>query len=173
MEQLQLSAPAILSLFETDKQQRSSFVQKLVEAIEDGDINPLEAHLQLKAMEDIISSLTNRDEAKNKLNYEYAKRYHRLLMDEVDKYGKAFEFHQSKITIGEVGTKYDYSVCNDPELTELQSRLDALSEQVKAKQKFLHTIPEEGLQKVTEDGEVITLYRPTKTSTTSLKVSLK
>lgn len=172
MEQVQLSAPAILSLFQTDKAQRSSFVQKLVEAIEDGDINPLDAHLQLKAMEDIINSLTNKDEAKNKLNHEYAKRYHSLLMEEVDKHGKQFEYHQSKITIGEVGTKYDYSVCNDPELEEMQKQLEEMQGKVKAKQKFLQTLPEEGIQKVTEEGEVIMLYKPTKTSTTSLKVTL-
>ena len=55
----------ILSLFETSKDERSGFVIDLVDRMSNGEIDPLKVHIQVKAMEDIISRLTVRDEKKN------------------------------------------------------------------------------------------------------------
>ena len=168
-----LTAPSIMALFETNKEQRSAFVQKFVEAMEEGQVNPLDAHLQLKAMEDIINSLLTKDPAKNKLNHQYASIYMDAVMSEAEKHGKSFELHQSKISIGEAGVKYDFSICNDPEWDDLNSQIEVLKGQIKDRETFLKTVPYKGLELVTEEGEVLTIYPPKKTSTTVLKVTLR
>lgn len=170
---MQLTATSILALFETNKEQRSDFVRLIVEAVERGEISPLKAHLQVKGMEDIISSLTSLDEKKNS-NFEYAKRYRKELLNEADLYGKKFDLFHGKFDVKEVGTKYDYSECNDPELIELAIAAEKASEALKARQKFLQNVPESGAIITNEEtGETSTVYRPKKTSTTAVTVTLK
>lgn len=151
----------ILSLFETNKAQRQDFISKTIEAIEEGGANPLKVHLQIKAAEDIIKGLTSNE------------KYRNLILDEASKNGKAFELYNAKFSIKETGSKYDYAQCGDNELEQMQAQMDALSEKIKARQKFLQNIPESGLAEVNEEtGDVNTLYRPTKSSTTSVTVQL-
>lgn len=173
MEHIQLTATSILALFETNAIERVSFVEKTVEAIESGEVSVLKIHLQIKAMEDIITSLTSLDEKKNK-NVLFAKRYRKELLNEADTYGKKFDLFNAKFSVGETGTKYDYSICGDDKLINLLSELDQLKAKVDARQKFLQNIPEKGITELDEEtGEAITIYRPKKTSTTAVSVSLK
>lgn len=173
MEQTQLTATSILALFETNKEQRSDFARLIVEAIEKGEINPLKAHLQIKGMEDIISSLTVVDEKKNS-NFEYAKRYRQELLNVAGLYGKKFDLFHGKFDVKEVGTKYDYSECNDSKLLELETALEKASNELKARQKFLQNVPESGaIITDNETGDTYTIYRPKKTSTTAVTVTLK
>lgn len=170
---MQISATSILALFETNKEQRSDFVRLIVESIEKGEISPLKAHLQLKGMEDIFHSLTSTDERKNK-NADYAKRYRKELLNEAELYGKKFELFNGKFDVKEVGTKYDYSECNDPVLLELIEKAEKANEAVKERQKFLQNVPEQGAIITDEStGETFTVYRPKKTSTTSVTVTLR
>lgn len=168
-----MTVPEVLSLFETTKDQRAIFVRSVVEAIENRQVNPLKIHLQLKAIEDIIASLTSTDEKKNK-NIEYAKKYKKYLLEEADKNGKDFEYHNAKFSVGEVGTKYDYSKCGDAELLDLYRQAEELKTKIAQREKFLQNIPDEGCLFINEStGEAMTLYKPVKTSTTSVKVTLK
>lgn len=163
----------ILSLFETNKVQRQDFIRKTIQDIEEGGADPLRIHLQIKAMEEIITGLTSLDKKKNK-NFEDAKKYRDYLLEAAEKNGKEFEFHNSKFSIKETGTKYDYSQCGDTELADLMAQNEILSAKIKERQKFLQNIPEEGLTQVNEEtGDVITLCRPVKSSTTSVTVQLK
>lgn len=169
----QLTTTSILALFETNKEQRRSFIEHTIKAIEEGQTNPLKIHLQLKAMEEIISGMTSLDTRKNK-NADLAKRYRDALLSESEKNGREFEYHNAKFTIRETGSKYDYSVCQDEELDKLQQQSDELNKKIKARQAFLKNIPDEGttiLDK--ETGDVKTIYRPNKTSTTSVIATLK
>lgn len=162
-----------LSLFETNKQQRLSFVEQTIQQIEEGNINPLQVHLQVKAMEDIITLITSTDKKKNPKGCMIANRYQKALMEEADKHGKSFEYHSAKITQREVGTKYDFSECNDPVLMVLEFDKSAVDLKVKERQDFLKTVPISGLEILSEDGEIVTVYPPKKTSTTSLIVTLQ
>lgn len=78
-----------------------------------------------------------------------------------------------KFEIAEVGTAYDFSQCNCPELVDLETRAAELAEQIKKRKEFLKTVPAKGLEiLISETGETITLYPPAKSSKSSFKVTL-
>jgi hypothetical protein len=169
----ELNAVSTLALFETDKKQRAEFSKNIVSAIEEGKINVLDAHLQLKSMQEVADNILITDEKKNK-NPEIAKRYKELLMSEADLHGKSFERHQAKFSISEVGTVYDFSACEDPIIDELFVTEKDLKVKIDNRKAELKTAPPEGRTEINPNtGEVMTVYPPKKTSTTSLKVTLK
>lgn len=173
MENLELSAPTILQLFETTKEQRASFVNDVIEKLNDGVIDPLKVHLQIKSLEDIINQLTNTTEKTNK-NFKAAVAYKSMLLDAYSNFGagKEFEFANAKFSQKEVGTKYDYSQCNDVVIADLLAKKAELDAKIKERESFLKTIPTAGLETRLED-ELVTIYPPSKTSTTSVAVTLK
>ena len=149
-----------LSLFDLNKEQRSELVQTTIERIANGELSPLKAHLQVKAMEDIIDQITK------------DKTYKDMLLDESAKYGKSFEFGNGKFSTKETGVRYMYDQCNDPVLAELYAANDELLEKIKLRQKFLQTVPAEGMD-IRVGDELVTVYPPAKSSTTSVTVTLK
>lgn len=149
-----------LSLFETSKTERQEFAQSVINNAKEGLLNPLKLHLQVKCLEDLIKQITSHPS------------YRELTLDEAYKYGKTFEHYNAKFEIKEMGVKYDYSVCNDPVYNSLKIELEALQEKIKAREMVLKSISPQGLQTLIED-EVVTLYPPNKTSTTTISVNLK
>lgn len=156
----QLTAVGVLSLLETTKEQRESFVRSIVSALDEGTADPLKVHLQVKNTEDLIKQITS-DE-----------KYREFLLNEAGKYGKTFDRFNAKFSVKETGTRYDYSVCGDSEIVQLQEEADKLAEKIKARQKFLQSLPPSGVE-VLQGDELVTLYPPAKTSTTSVTVTLK
>lgn len=97
------------------------------------------------------------------------------LRDQLAAYGKdGFTTERGvKVTLAETGTTYDFSVCNDPELADLEAKSKEIADKVKQRKEFLKTLPEEGMSILNEaTGEVVTVYRPAKSSKSSFKVSL-
>lgn len=150
-----------MQLFETTKAQRQEYAYSLIEKLDNGEVDPLRLHLQIKAMEDLIKQL--QDNTAYKL----------FLLDEAAKYGKSFEYINAKFEVKEMGVKYDYSQCGDPEMTELLRQETEIKEKVKARSEYLKTVPTTGLSIMQEDtGELVKVYPPSKTSTTTLTVKL-
>lgn len=148
-----------LSLFETTKAERYAFAQVVVNNLKDGLSDPLKVHLQVKCIEDLIKQITSHPDYKD------------LTLDEASKYGKSFEMHNAKFEVKEMGVKYDYSNCGDPIYNRLAEELAELEKKVKDRQAFLKAV-QPGTELLIED-EVIVLYPPVKTSTTSITVNLK
>lgn len=148
-----------LSLFETTKAERQDFAQSVVNGLKEGLSDPLKVHLQVKCMEDLIKQITSHPDYKD------------LTLDEAAKYGKSFEHYNAKFEIKEMGVKYDYSNCGDPIYNQLAEELAELEKKVKDRQAFLKAV-QPGTELLIED-EVIILYPPVKTSTTSITVNLK
>lgn len=95
------------------------------------------------------------------------------IREEVGKYGKTYTTTSgTKIELAEVGTKYDFSKCGDYELYELESQMAIIEEQIKAKKEFLKMLPLSGIEIIDTNGEVHSLYPPTKTSTSSIKTTI-
>lgn len=163
MEQLEISATGILSLFDTTKEQRSSFVNDLIEKVKDGTVNPLKVHCQIKAMEEIIKSVNDDPEYKS------------VVLDEAEKFGKkSFEFGNAKFQVKEVGVKYDFTMCGDPDWEQMNAQQESLKEKKKAKETELKALPAGGRSVVNEStGEVYKIFPPSKLSTTSVAVTLK
>ena len=165
---MELSTKNILSLFETDKAQRSSFVLQVIQGLQDGTADPLKVHLQIKGMEEIISMFTDAKKYPTT-----AEPYKELLMCEAEKFGKTFEQHNAKFQIKETGTSYDYSQCNDEIINNLHCQLEALKSSIKERETFLKTISIHGLDVITGHGEVVKVFPPAKKSSTSVTVTLK
>ena len=174
MQTENLTAQNILSLFDTNKAQRKTFCEDVIKRLEDGEAEPLKVHIYIKAMEEIINSLTNTDKAKNK-NFELAKVYKELLLAEAEKNGgKTFSFHNAEFTIKEAGQTYDFTVCQDLEFYDLACQFAILDSQIKARKEFLKNIPTGGLLVTNEaTGETYKVFPPSKKSTTTVAVSLK
>lgn len=129
------------------------------ELMENGRI--IEVHEFITKMEFFIKQLKDND------------CYHEHLLDEVCKYGKSHTTSTgTKIELAEVGVKYDYSVCDDDIYNELVVKKMGLEEQIKERQIFLKTIPESGLEIVTEDREIKKLYPPARSSQSSVKTTI-
>ena len=156
---MKLATTTDLSLFETTKAERQDFAQYVVNGLKDGLSDPLKVHLQVKCMEDLIKQITSHPEYKD------------LTLDEAAKYGKSFEMHNAKFEVKEMGVKYDYSACGDPVYNELSQKMAELEKEIKDRQAFLKAV-KPGTEILVED-EVVVLYPPVKTSTTSITVNLK
>lgn len=159
----EMTTTSILSLFETNKEQRQSFALGVVDSLEAGSVDPLKVHLQVKCMEDIIKLLNANSIYKNRV------------LEAAQAYGeKSFQFNNAKIEIKETGVKYDFSKCDDPVLADLLAKQEALDKEVKARQDMLKTVSEKGLIVTDpESGETFTVYPPAKSSTTNVAVTLK
>lgn len=159
--QTELAATSILSLMDTNKQQRESFVKDVVQRIESGSVNPLTIHAQVKSMEDIIKRLTNHP------------LYRQYLLSEAQKHGRVFEFHNSEFQVKEAGVDYDYSGCGSSALKEGMDILELQQDMVKKLKEQFKEIPAAGLDVlIKETGEVEHWYPPVKTSTTIVSVKL-
>ena len=158
----------VLSMIDTNKAQREQFVQEVIDSMQDGKVDPLKIHVQVKCMEQIIKMFTDgKDYPKT------SKVYKELVLDEANKHGKKFEYHNAEFKIGEVGVKYDWSKCGDEELLKSMAIYEAMGEAIKKRQEFLKTLPSEGLSQVDEaTGDVVKLWPPSKSSSTSVSVSL-
>src|SRR5262245_215817 len=122
----ELTTTSILALFETTKKERESFTLSLINQIESGDVDPLKIHLQIKCMEDIIKLLNS-----NTI-------YKKMLLEAAERYGKkSFEYQNAKVEIKEVGTRYDFSKCNDPKYLSLSKVAEANELSLKERETFL------------------------------------
>lgn len=153
-----ISPISVVSLFDTNKEGRETFAQSCIFQVTEGYRNPLEVHVQLKNMEDIIKRITG-DAA-----------YKKAVLEEAEKNGKQFEMHNAKVQVKEAGTKWLYDQCNDSTLQELQAQAEKLNEQIKERQKLLQNIPEGGMADP-ETGNLI--YRAAKQSETTVAITLK
>jgi hypothetical protein len=162
LQPLSKQGSSLLALFETTKTEREEFVTMILDTLNDGQISPLDLHLQVKCMEDLIAQLKDQQKYKD------------AVLNDAEHHGKKFTYKNAAIDIREVGTKYDYTNCNDDELNQLTEQSIELAAKLKARQKFLQLSPIEGTSILNEaTGEVTKVYPPSKTSTTSVVVSLK
>lgn len=168
----QMTVIDALSLFDTDKKQRLDFAKQVVDNLDNGTADALKVHLLLKSMEDIIKTLTDKSD-KNK-NSDLAKKYNKLLLDTAQRHGKEFDYYNASFKEKEVGVKYDFSNCNDSQLADLERQKAELEAKIKERQNFLKTLPTNPFNYINEDtGEVEELWKPIKTSTTTLETKLK
>jgi len=150
----------LLTLMANTSTQIDVFSDGIIQAVKGGEINPLAVLVQLRAMAQASERILK------EIDHE--------IMSEAGKYpGSTFEYMGNKITKAEHGTKYDYSVCNDPVLNDLVEQAKVLNEKIKARQERLkaQTTPESILDP--ESGEVVIINPPIKRSKSGLNVSIR
>jgi hypothetical protein len=97
-----------------------------------------------------------------------------FVRDEIEKHGKELTTANGvKLELAEVGTKYDYSQCNDDVLSELEFQLTIIEAKIKERQNFLKTLPVRGMEIIKDGGEVALIFPPSKSSTSSYKTTIK
>jgi len=149
-------------IFETTKEQRVEFTHQLIERLNNGELDPLKTHLQVKALEDMLETLKN------------SKDYKDAVLNAAVQNGKEFEYMSAKFNVREVGVKYDYSKCESPSYDEIMSDYNDAAKRKKDMEDFLKKVPHSGLDIINGvTGEVTRVYPPAKSSTTSVAVSLK
>jgi polyhydroxyalkanoate synthesis regulator phasin len=161
-EILNMSATSIVALFQTNKEERKTFIEQVVNSVYEGEVKAIDTHLQIKAMEEIIEAVKS------------DQRYKDRVLSEAQNSGSKFEYQNAKFDIREVGTKYDFSNCNDAKHVELTAKLNALKEEVKQRENYLKNVPIEGIEILDSDtAELVRIYPPSKSSTTSVIVTMK
>ena len=146
-----------LAILPTTKEQVATFAAKLENELQSGSVNPLDIiHVQKcfeKAFEKVKPTLSE------------------LARNEAEKYGKSFDYKGAKIELAEVGVKIDYSQCGHLDYNDLCAKIDKLLEQKKNYETMIKTY-KEPQNLISIGGEVMTVYPPTKTSTSSIKVTI-
>ena len=146
----------------TTKEERTQVVREIFQELLEGRINPMELHIRMKSIEEVVKQLTSMPA------------YKAIVLDDAEKHGKSFQYHNAKVDIREVGVKYDYSVCGNGALADLYEKQDAINDAIKDLEMYHKQLPTSGIQVVIQStGEVETHYPPAKTSTTSVAVTLK
>lgn len=131
----------------------------LEEILETGRI--IEAADMISKMEFFIKELKSNADYIDYLRYEIAK------------YGSAHTTASgTRIELAEVGVKYDYVFCEDDILNDMMIQREALDERIKERQEFLKRLPSEGIDIISEHGEVKRIYPPSKSSTSSVKCTI-
>lgn len=132
----------------------------IIKAVDDGDVNPLEARIRLKAIEEVVKTASSS--------------IARYVRDEAEKHGtRSFDYMGAKVELAETGVDYNYDVCGDPEWEALQSNMKQLKADIKAREEFLKSLKKPLTVANDETGEIITINPPVKTSTSGVKITIK
>ena len=132
--------------------------QNAIQAVVDGEIDPITAHINVSKMEQAIKQ------------FKADERVRDITIRELWKYGKKQTFADCMLEEAEAGVRYDYSKCGDSRLEELHKMRQALDESIKEREAFLKSIPLSGVA-LPDTGEVV--YPPAKTSKTIIKTTCK
>lgn len=148
-----------LSVLPATKEQNVIFSSKYCEELCEGNVHPFDALKMRKNLELFLENIKpTLDE---------------LAREEAEKHGaKEFESNGLKIVLAENGTKFDYSNCNDPVLTDLQIQADNANQRLKDRQNFLKALKGPQTFPGGGTGNDYTVNPPVKSSTSGLRVSL-
>lgn len=132
----------------------------LIKAVKEGELDPLQGRAVIKERMDIYERFNKETQAEQ--------------LRAADIYpGNKFTAFGVEFTKGDVYTKYEYEVCNDPIYNQRLAILEAATEQLKQREAFLKNVKEPMTIINEETGEAITIYPPSKKTTPGLKLSIK
>lgn len=157
MNNLPESAYGTLKLMPTNTQQIARFSKLLIEDVQNGNVNPLELLVMLRALERVSETVidaiqSNIDQAKDKYNE------------------RSFDVLGATVEKSEVGTKYKYETAKDVEWEKRKAGVDAAMNLLKEREEFLRTLKDPLTAVDTDSGEVFTISPPLKTSKSGVKV---
>lgn len=132
---------------------------QIVNALEEGEVNPLDLKLAFKAIEDLGKKV------KNSLDTH--------LVEVASKYEKTFMYKGSEFSTMEAGVKYDYSECGHQEYNDIISKIAKLDKRRKEIENDLKGIKGSRTEVIESTGECIKLYPPKKISTTTVSTTIK
>lgn len=160
MEELPNSAIGTLKLMPANTQQIARFSKLLIEDVYNGNVNPLELLVMLRALERVSETVLDAIQS----NIDSAK----------DQYSeKTFDVLGATLEKSEVGVRYKYETAKDIEWERRKAGVDAAMSLLKEREEFLRTLREPLTAVDTDSGEVFTISPPLKTSKSGVKVFFK
>jgi pyruvate/2-oxoglutarate dehydrogenase complex dihydrolipoamide acyltransferase (E2) component len=154
-----MSTLQLFKNFPTTKEDISVCVKNAKDEILSGDFNPLEIDLHLKKMEELVKGIREDSEIKT------------AVFTELEKYvEKTVKIAGCEITKKGL-TSYNYDLCNDVELRQMEAKAKILSEQIKDQKIKLQKMKEEQTI-VTQDGEILTIYPAEKSVKDSFSIKI-
>src|SRR5688572_18964719 len=152
MTDLPNSPAGVLRMMPTTAAQIGQFSKSLIENVQNGNLNPIEILVMLRALEAV--SETVRDSIKS--NIESA----------ADKYSeKSFEVFGARIEKGDVGVKYLYETSGDWQWESFKTQEQTAANLRKDREAFLRSLKEPITIVDEESGEISTIKPPLKRST--------
>lgn len=142
------------------KKEISLFASQIANALESGEVNPLDILLRFKSFEKVFEAIKPR--------------LQELAATEASKYKeKTINLMGAEFSIKESGITFDYSQTGDTVHARLSAELEAAKEALKNRETFLKTI--KGSETVVDEdtSEIITIYAPVRKSSTGVQVSIK
>lgn len=160
MNELPASPASLMHLMPSTSQQITTFSRGIIEAVKNGEENPLDVMLQIRALEKSFKFIL--DEIKDNVNRE------------ADKYpGVSFRYRGNELVKGDVSTTYDYSICCDTEWERRKVDADAAKERLQEREGFLKALKEPLEVCDTVTGEMITIRPPLKKTVQGVKFFIK
>lgn len=132
--------------------------QNAINAVINGEVDPITAHINISRMEAAIKAFKDHPQVKA------------ITLDELSKYGKKQAFGDCTLEMREGAVKYDFSACNDSTLAEMYASRDTLLADIKARENTLKNLPLSGMVNP-DTGEVV--YPPAKSSKTIIATTFK
>ena len=146
----------VIRLLPSKSSEIAVFAHQLIRSVKEGNTNPLELHVALKALE--------------LLSKEVREQIEENTLIEASKYAeKKFDAYGAIVERGEVGTTYNYETSGDSEWEWLDSQVKTFTERKKERETFLRAI-KEPMQIVNADGVSETVKPPVKRSKEGIKV---
>lgn len=160
MNELPSSAMGALRLMPAKSNEINMFSNQLIQSVKNGETNPLELLVILRALEAVSKLVREKIEGN--------------ILTEADKYReRIIEAYGAKIEKAEVSTTYNYAYSKDAEWEQLDAEITGLLEKQKKRQEFLRSLTEPITVVNRETGEISEIRPPSKTSKSGVKVFLK
>lgn len=147
-----------LSNWQPSKSEIERVANEMVQGIIDGNAETDKALLTIRAIRVAMES------AEDKIKDQ--------VIDELHRRGKeGFDVYGAKVNLKELGVKYDFENCKDPEWLIFNIQIKKLTELRKEREVFLKSLTK-SMTIVDEDtGEVLTINPPIRQSTTSYTIT--
>lgn len=159
MNQLPDNPMSMLRLMPSRVKEVATFAKGVIQSVKNGDANPLEALVMLKALQ--------------LLSKEVIEQIEDNILNEANRYNeKTIEMYGAKIDKCDVKTEYLYETSGDSQWEELDAEIKGLVEKKKQREEFLRAI-KDPVVLVTKDGEEEIVKPPVKRTKEGVRVYLK
>lgn len=145
------------------KTEQQAMAQQFAKLVQEGVVNPIEAFVKMKSMQETINSFMKDETVKS------------LVIEECDKYGKGEtpQYLGASAQVKETAVKYDFTGCNDDVILNLYEKKRILDEKIKERETYLKAIRQPKTEIDEETGNVYTVYPPARSSTTTIAITFK
>lgn len=154
------TALGVLAMFEVSQTGIDVFSDQLIQAVKEGEVDPLELRARVKTLE-MICERVNKATQKEQLAA-------------ADKYAvNEFEAFGVKFLKAAVHTSYEYRDCNDPVYVRMLALAEAAVKEVEERKEFLKAVKGSTVIVDEETGEAVRIISPVKKQVPGLKLFIK